>query len=31
MGRWVLRTDIRGYGDSNGGTNVIRASNTGLG
>jgi glycerol-3-phosphate acyltransferase PlsY len=32
LGRLVLRTDIRGYGDGNpGGTNVIRAGNRGLG
>lgn len=32
LGKLVLRTDIRGYGDGNpGGTNVIRAGNRGLG
>ena len=32
LGRLVLRTDIRGYGDGNpGGTNVIRAGNRWLG
>lgn len=32
LGKWVLRTDIRRYGDGNpGGTNVLRAGNTGLG
>jgi glycerol-3-phosphate acyltransferase PlsY len=32
LGRLVLRTDIRDYGDGNpGGTNVIRAGNRGLG
>jgi glycerol-3-phosphate acyltransferase PlsY len=32
LGRLVLRTDIRGYGDGNpGGTNVMRAGNRGLG
>jgi glycerol-3-phosphate acyltransferase PlsY len=32
VGKLVLRTDIRGYGDGNpGGTNVIRAGNRGLG
>jgi glycerol-3-phosphate acyltransferase PlsY len=32
LGRLVLRTDIRSYGDGNpGGTNVIRAGNRGLG
>jgi len=32
LGKLVLRTDIRRYGDGNpGGTNVLRAGNTGLG
>lgn len=32
LGKWVLRTDIRGYGDGNpGGTNVMRAGGRGLG
>lgn len=32
LGKLVLRTDIRGYGDGNpGGTNVIRAGSRGLG
>jgi len=32
LGRLVLRTDIRSYGDGNpGGTNVVRAGNRGLG